>query len=265
MTMRTTSELSGRFTLSWAEYDFLWEHLELGRRPPVLEINSHGRTFDERAELRAAAWKSLAGKGIGEPGDVDPELVRCLDVLARPEWEVDGRLHLAADGPRTSVLVAARGAKAAVGVLDVDHFAVWSASPAGLARVAVAQLPDHPGGDGVSITLPAEMLDRCAARAGSDADALRRALVSAGLGKDEARKIVAVLGHVVRFGHIGAAHTARHGDRVRAGYVVSFYDNPSGRYLFTRRPSGGTLWVTLAPGTTDAIARQVDELLRGLA
>lgn len=256
--------MTGRFTLSWAEYDFLWEHLELGRRPPILDINSHGHTFDERAELRDAAWKSLADKGFGEPGDVHPVLARCLDLLARPEWEVDGRLHLSADGPRTSVLVAARGAKAAVGVLEVDHFTVWPTSPAGLARAAVSQLPPHPPGTGASITLPAETLDRCAARAGSEPDALRRALVSAGLGKDEARKIVAVLGEVVRLGHVGAAHTPRHGARTRATHVVSFYDNPSGRYLFTRRPSGGALWVTLAPGTTDAITRQVDDLLRGL-
>jgi hypothetical protein len=256
--------LSGRFTLSWPEYDFLWEHLELGRRPPILDVNSHGRTFDERAELRTAAWKSLADKGFGEPGNVHPVLARCLDVLARPEWEVDGRLHLSADGPRSSILVGARGAKAAVGVLDKDHLTVWPTSPTGLVRAALTQLPAHPSGDGVSITLPAETLDRCATRAGSDADALSRALVSAGLGKDESRKIVAVLGHVVRFGHFGAAHTPRHGARVRAGHVVSFYDNPSGRYLFTRRPSGDALWVTLSPGTTDAISRQVDELLRGL-
>jgi hypothetical protein len=254
-----------RFTLSWPEYDFLWEHLELGQRPPVLDINSHGRTFDERDELRTAAWKSLADKGFGAPGDIDPDLRSCLRVLARPEWEVDGRLHLSSNGPRTSVLVAANGTKAAVGILDPDRFTVWPTSPTGLVRAALTPLPAHPSGNGASITLPADTLDRCAARAGSDADALRRALVSAGLGKDESRKIVAVLGHVVRFGHIGAARTRRHGARVRAGHVVSFYDNPSGRYLFTRRPSGGALWVTLAPGTTDAISRQVDELLRGLA
>lgn len=257
--------MSGRFTLSWAEYDFLWEHLELGRRPPVLDVNSHGRTFDEREELRAAAWKSLADKGFGAPNNVDPDLRSCLRVLARPEWEVDGRLHLSSDGPRTSVLVGSTRTRAAVGVLDAEHLTVWRTAPTGLARAMVARLPAHPPGHGVSITLPAETLDRCAARAGGDAGALRRALVSAGLGKEEASKIVTVLGEVVRFGHLGAAHTPRHGDRARAGHVVSFYDNPAGRYLFTRRPSGDALWVTLAPGTTDAITWQVDELLRGLA
>lgn len=253
--------MSGRFALTWPEYDFLWEHLELGPRPPILDIDSHGRTFDERDELRAAAWRSLAGKGFGGPGDLHPGLESCLRLLARPEWEVDGRLHLSADGPRTSMLIGAGRTKAAAGLLDGTHLIVWHTSATGLARAAVAELPPHPPGTGVSITLPADTLDVCAARAGSDPAALRRALVSAGLGKDEARKLVDVLGHVIRFGHLGAAHTPRHGTRQRADHVVSFYDNPLGRYLFTRRAQ----WVTLAPGSQDAILRQVDELLDGLA
>jgi hypothetical protein len=207
----------------------------------------------------------LAHKGFGEPGDIHHDLERCLRVLARPEWEVDGRLHLSADGPRTSVLVGSNGAKAAVGVLDADHLTVWPTSATGLARALVAQLPAHPPGTGVSTTLPAETLDRCAAQAGSDPDALQRALVAAGLGKDEARKIVEVTGHVVRFGHLGVAHTSRHGDRMRADHVVSFYDNPLGRYLFSRRPSGGALWVTLSPGSPPTITRQIEELLHSLA
>ena len=253
--------MSGRFALTWPEYDFLWEHLELGQRPPILNIDSHGHTFDERDELRAAAWRSLAAKGFGGPGDPHPDLETCLRLLARPEREVDGRLHLSADAPRTSLLLGANRGKAAVGVLDGAHLTVWRTSATGLARAAVAQLPPHPSGTGVSITLPAETLDACAARAGSDPGALQRALVSSGLGKDEARKLVDVLGQVVRFGHLGAAHTPRHGARQRANHVVSFYDNPLGRYLFTRRAS----WVTLAPGSPPAITRQVEELLDDLA
>lgn len=249
--------MSGRFALTWPEYDFLWEHLDLGQRPTILNIDSHGHTFAERDELRAAAWRSLTAKGFGDPGDLDPDLEACLRLLARPEWEVDGRLHLSADEPRTSMLLGANRAKAAVGLLDGTHLTVWRTSATGLARAAVAELPPHPPGTGVSITLPAETLDACATRAGSDPAGLQRALVSSGLGKDEARKIVEVLGHVVRFGHLGAAHTPRHGARERADHVVSFYDNPLGRYLFTRRAE----WVTLAPGSPPAIIRQVEELL----
>lgn len=256
---------SDRFTLSWLEYDFLWEHLQLGPRKPVLDIDPHGHTRGERAELRAEAWKTLAHKGLGEPGNVHPDLERCLRLLARPEWELDGRLHLSEHAPRTSALVGADGSRAAVGVLDADQLRVWPTSATGLARAAVALLPSHPPGTGVSITLPAPILDRAAARAGTDADALRRALVSEGLAKDDARKIIDVTGRVIRFGHFGAARTPPHDRRQRADHVVSFYDDPVGRYLFSRRPSNGQPWVTLTPGTPAAILAQVDEMLTGLS
>lgn len=256
--------MSGRFRLSWPEYDFLWEHLRLGRYPTVLTIDSHGRTVGERAEFRAQAWQSLAHNGFGEPGTVSHTLERCLRVLARPEWELDARLHLSTEGPRTSALIAATGSRAAVGVLDAEAFTVWPTTPTGLVRAAVDLLPPHPAGTGVSITFPSDVLDRAAVRAGTNADVLQRALVAEGLGKQEARKIADVTGEVVRFGHFGAAHTPRHGERRRADHVVSVYDNPLGRYLFSRRPNNGQLWVTLTPGTPAAIVAQVDELTAGL-
>lgn len=251
--------------LSWQEYDFLWEHFQLGPRPTVLDIDSHGYTPRHRAELRDQAWASLELKDLGWPGEFDPRLERRLRLLARPEWEVDGRLHLSTEGSRTSALIGARGDEAALGVLEPERLTLRSVSATGLARAAVSVLPPHPAGTGPSITLPAETLDVCAARAGSNRDAFLRALVSEGLGKAEARKIVEVTGHTVRFGHFGAARTRTHGRRVRAGHVVSMYDNPEGRYLFTRRPDGRRLWVTLVPATDTAIARQLDELLTALA
>lgn len=46
--------------LSTLEFDVLWEHLQLGPFPTVLEFDQHGFTRDERAELTAKAWESLA-------------------------------------------------------------------------------------------------------------------------------------------------------------------------------------------------------------
>jgi len=141
---------------------------------------------------------------------------------------------------------------------------VWPTTPTGLVRAAVGLLPPHPAGTGVSITIPGDVLDRAAGRAGSSAEALQRALVAEGVGREEARKIADVTGEVIRFGHFGAAHTPRHGARRRADHVVSVYDNPLGRYLFSRRPNNGQPWVTLTPGTTTAIVAQLDELVTGL-
>lgn len=254
-----------RIQLSWLEYDFLWEHFQLGQRKPILNIDSHGHTFAQRAELRAEAWASLAARGLSTPGDFDRELHRRLALLAHPEWEVDARLHLSATGPRTSALIAANGSRAVLGLLEPNRLTLTRVSPVGLAQVAAALLPPHPPGTGTSITLPVDTLDACAARAGSSRDAMRRGLISAGLGKAEARKIVDVAGHTIRCGHFGAARTPPHEKRVRGDHVVSVYDNAEGRYLFTRRSSGDRQWMTLVPATDAAVVRQINELLTALA
>lgn len=247
--------------LSALEYDIMWEHLRLGPFPPILDITSHGATLDERAELAAAAWESLAAKDLGWPGRVDPRLHRRLRLLSRPEWELDARLRLSTKGPRTSALIAAGNTDATVAVLGDGTLRLRTAPADRITHEAVSLLPPHPPGTGASITFPASLLDSAAARAGSNPDALARALLSAGLGKSEARKIADVAGNVIRFAHFGAARTPKLEKRRRANHVVSVYDTNAGRYLFTRKPTAEQLWVTLLPGTAATITRQLDELL----
>lgn len=241
-------------TLSLLEYDVLWEHLRLGLFPPVIDIDSHGATRAERGELKAAAWTSLAEKGLGWAEAPDERLVGMLRRLARPTWELDARLHLAA-GPRTSALIAWRHRQATVAVLDGRGLRLTTVRSDRVAEVAAGLLPPQPPGSGHSITLPAAVLDRAA-----NARDLPRALVSHGLGKAEAHRVAGAWRDVGRFGQFGAAHTPAGGPRRRAGHVVSVYDGAE-RYLFTRKQD----WVTLAPGTPAAIARQLTEMLTGLS
>lgn len=246
--------------LSALEFDMLWEHLQLGLFPPILEVTSHGATLEERAELAAKAWTSLAERELGWPTRLDSR----LRLLAKPEWELDARLHFDTRGPRTSALIAANRATAVIAVLYADRLTLRTAPADRIRHQALALLPPHPPGTGASITFPAETLDAAAARAGNSSGTFARALRSLGLGISEARKIASVTGSVVRFGHFGAARTRKLEKRLRAGHVVSVYDSAVGRYLFTRKPSGGTNWVTLVPGTETAIIRQLDELLAEL-
>ncbi|HCT81740.1 MAG TPA: ESX secretion-associated protein EspG [Micromonosporaceae bacterium] len=248
-------------TLSALEYDVLWEHLQLGPFPPILEINSHGATLDERAQLTANVWESLAERELGWPNALDTRLQYRLRLLARPEWELDARLQLSATGPRTSALIAANHITATVAVLDAGRLTLRTVPADTITQQAVALLPPHPPGTGNSITLPADTLDAAAARAGSDPHAFAQALRQKGLGKSEAHKIADVAGNVIRFGHFGAARTPRFEKRRRANHIVSVYDTNQARYLFTRKPSSGRHWVTLVPGTEAAITRQLDELL----
>jgi hypothetical protein len=251
-------------TLSALEYDVLWEHLQLGPFPTVLRVDSHGATPGERSELTALAWESLADKGLGRLGAVHGRVSARLRRLARPEWELDARLRPYPTGPRTSALIATHGSRATVAVLHAGRLTLRTVPADRIARAALTLLPEHPPGTGTSITLPADLLDAAAARAGSDARAFAAALVSLGLGRDEAYKIADVTGTVIRFGQLGAARTKPLGSRRRAGHVVTVYDTPDGRYLFTRKPGDGGDWVTLLPGTETATCRQLDEILAEL-
>lgn len=250
--------------LSALEFDVLWEHLRLGRFPTVLNLNSHGATRAERAELAAKAWDSLAGRGLGRAAEPHPGLANRLRVLAQPEWEVDARIHRPTAEPRISALIATRRAQAVVAVLHTDRLTLRTARADQLAEAALALLPAHRPGTGASITLPAEVLDDAATRAGNNPDTLARALAARGLGRTEARKIADVAAGVTRFAHLGAARTRPPDARRRASHVVSVYDTTTGRYLFTRKPSAGRMWATLVPGPDPVILRQLTELLAEL-
>lgn len=248
----------GRIELSTLEYDVLWEHLRLGPFPPVLDIESHGATAEERAELVTKAWESLADKELGWPSGLDGRLAFRLRLLARPPLELDARLS--EQGQRTSALIAAGLTTAAVAVLDGAQLRLHTVPSDRITHAAVALLPRQLPGTGSSITIPAQTLDTAAAKAGSDPGMFAKALAALGVGRSEVDKIVDVTANVLRFGHFGAARTPPQQRRRRAGYVVSVYDTPHGRYLFTRRH----LWATLVPGTESAIVRQLGELLAEL-
>ena len=246
-------------TLSVLEFDILWEYLQLGPFPPILNINSHGKDLDERAELAASVWESLADKDLGWPDRLDRRIVFRLRLLARPEWELDARMH---PGPRA--LIAANTSTATVAVLDADRVTLRTAPTDLIAMEALALLPQHPAATGPSITLPASTLDTATAQAGNSPGSFAQALISAGLGPAESRILATLASTAIRHAHFGAARTRRFEKRRRANYVVSVYDTSAGRYLITRKPSGGGDWVTLLPGTAPAIARQLDELLADL-
>lgn len=249
-------------SLSVLEFDIVWEHLQLGPFPPVLEINSHGATLDERAELAAQVWESLADKDLGWPGSVDRRVAFRLRQLARPELELDARLHLSTAGPASRALIAANNSVATVAVLGAEHLTLRTVPSDVITAEALGLLPEHPPAGGPSITLPATSLD-AAIEAGTR-ESFAGALISAGLGAAEARTLAAVAGAVFRFAHFGAARTRRFQRRHRADHAVSVYDTPRGRYLITRKPSADRHWVTIASGTVTAITRELDELLEGL-
>ncbi|MEJ2861133.1 ESX secretion-associated protein EspG [Actinomycetospora flava] len=144
--------------LDVGQYLALWRRLGFGARPVVLHVLDHGRTYDERDALDAAAWGRLTAQGlVDERGDPDPGLADALGVLARPACELD--VVVRADGHATrATLAAARGALGLVARLDDDGLLLETTDPHDLAGALLARLPDVRPAPGVPMALPADAL-----------------------------------------------------------------------------------------------------------
>jgi regulator of extracellular matrix RemA (YlzA/DUF370 family) len=250
-----------RFVLSRLEYDLCWEHLRLGEQPTALTIAGHGATMEERRELFHAAWKSMADKGFVDRTELHPALAARLRVLARPEVELDARLRLDPNGPRSKALGTIVRRRATVAVLTSEHLILDAVEPDRLATAVVGLLPHVAVPRSRSITMPADVLDRAATAANESPARFESVLREGGLTPQDARQVVSVLGGVVAIGQFGAAHRPTRqghpGPRRRGPYVVSFYDTPEGRWQFTRRRG----WATLAPADHARLTTAVSELL----
>jgi hypothetical protein len=251
--------------LSRLEFELCWDHLKLGEYPTILAIPSHGATLDERRALFHGAWDGLRARGLVERGALDACLAGWLELLSRPEREVDARLRLDA-GPRVRAVAAARRGHAVLAVLTADELRLSPVDESSLAAAVVSLLPPHPTPRSRSISLPAADLERAAAAAGESPTRMENALRDSGLPRPDAQKVGSVLGSVVRMGQFGAAARPTErggpGPRRRGPYAVSFYDTPEGRWQFTRRPSGdGREWSTLSPADHPRLVHSVSELL----
>jgi hypothetical protein len=101
--------------ISALEFDVLWEHFYgVDQMPLVLKVPSPGKTDEERKRIVRSVWDGLARRGLGTPVDPHPVLVRLLNVLRRPDREIDGRLWV---GGELRVLVAATGDEAVLATL----------------------------------------------------------------------------------------------------------------------------------------------------
>ncbi|HWE90961.1 MAG TPA: ESX secretion-associated protein EspG [Pseudonocardiaceae bacterium] len=258
----TTTELgvtTGEIRLSTVEFDVLWEHLGLGEIPLVLKVPSPGRTRGERAELVERAWRSLSQRDLGRPTGLNSELDRLLRLLVRPQREIDGRLWIRLRSFR--LLVAASGADAVFATLADDQITLRPAESSGLVREALSPLPQGPAGPGESVTLPSADLEAAAAESETPEDFERR-LCERGVRHRDAAALRTMVTNARRQGQFGAAARDRWGRRSRAGRVVSFFDNPKGRYLQMRRVApSGEAWSTISPADHRLLLTQLADLL----
>lgn len=244
------------------EFDFLWELAAPGEVPYPLLRTSHGKTMDERGELRRQVLADLAQRGVVDhAGWLDPQLLAHFAVLAGGELTVDS-VHLAEPGSKAVRAVV--GSLQGRGLLAVqDERGLWlkDVPNDALASTIVSLLPPGERGTLRSITMPVEQL-----MAGAGADFLQRKDAGAEQGPADDRKVLARL-HAeerLRGGQIGANVLTEVGTRSRSP-VLSWFDTASGRYL-TRASTGsdGREWITIAPADVATLRHRITEMIAGV-
>lgn len=229
--------------------DFLWEALDAGEPPYPLEVQSHGVTMDSRALLRNRVREDLvAGQLLDHRGRLEPQLEEWLLALANADLSIDS-VFLPEQGAEPVLALAATGRGSAVlAVQQKDGLRLRSIPKDGLVSTIVGLLPAARRGTEPSISLPANELAAVGGRGGggeraSDAET-RKALA----------KLTAMPNQ--RGGQI-AVNSRNEMRGRRRSPVLSWFDNPSGRYLTQSRSD----WVTIAPADAAALRHRIGEMV----
>jgi len=262
-------QLRTGFMLSALEYDLVWAELGLGQMRYPLEVQSHGRTMEERARLRSDNRKPMNDSGLLIDGEVDPELATMLRILANPTRLID--LVGFSRGMLRSV--AALGYDGAVLATLTDRgLSVRPIRDTALVSSIVGVLPDLPAGEGQSMSVPLAAM-RAAAVAPDPEDfgddpfggevELTEAdlLIKNGVSRSDAVALAELAEGRNGGGQFGVSVAGRRGAKMRrADSMVTWFDTRRGRYLMF---SDGA-WVSLAPAGPDRIAWRIEESFRNL-
>jgi hypothetical protein len=245
-------------TISALEFDVLWQHLGYEDMPLAVKVPSPGATHTERKQLEGQAWAAIEQRGLGRQVDLHPGLQHALNVLARPEREVDGRTWL---GRSVRFLAASRGEEAVLTILADDFLTFHSISATSLPSVAIGVLAPVPAGPGQSVSVRSDDFEAAANSAGSTKEGFERALRSRGIREDDVTTLATMIKDVKATGNLGAAARDKWGKRHRAERVVAFFDTEDGRYVQVRRPSqDGSVWTTISPADSRRLIHQVEQM-----
>ena len=247
-------------TVDTVAFDLLWERLALGVFPLILQLRSHGDTFEKRYALLDEARGRLQERGLLHGPDVHPRLARWLQALAHPDDEVDVRWRDGTDELRGTLV--RRGETTVRVVRRGEALTFTPVTPGSMPSAAVDLLPDVAAATtGGQISAPTEQLSAAYTAAAASIQAGTSALVALGAERADARALAAALITTEAVSQIGAATTVR-GRRVRHPSVVAVLDTGHGRYVSSERAAPDHhLWSTVRPATGAQLVRAATELL----
>jgi hypothetical protein len=235
-----------RWVLTAVEFDVLWEWLRLGATPVVLRMDSPGHCGAARARIVGSGWQALRERSLADASGPHPELVRLLNLLARPAAQLELRMWR---GHSMRAVTAGRGNSSALAVRQ-DETVTLSACT-GLASALIDVLPPAPAGPGRAVTVPTAVIDSAAGTPHPAAPGDR--MLERVLRRSDGRTHRA---------QIAALATDRCGMLRRLPKIVGILDTAAGRYQLTKTTTAdGEEWTTLAPADGDQLRERAADLL----
>lgn len=259
-----------QFSLSHAAADILWEDLELGSRPYPFDFPYFGQTEDERRGIANAVYHDLGSRGLAYRGQVQPEVVRGLNLLVRFEFSVNAIAMLDARGDQQLLaLGGAAGEHAALATLDERMMKIDLIRASQLVGSIVDLLPREKPGPGQSVSVPMSAQEQPKRQRGEDdyeSATFTRSVRTRSPGASRTRELEAAYERSrLRIGQFGVAVRDRRG-RERRSPQIFWFDNDQGRYLSQkRRGPDGRDFLVHAPADNARIASQLNQELNNLA
>jgi hypothetical protein len=248
-------------TLTTEQYDICWADLGLGEHVYPLQVRSHGRTHEERAELRRRVYQQLTARGLARGEWLGPELRDVLTLLARaPVWLDMHWLSAPGQAELDRVVAARSGEQGLLARLDAVGLRLMPCRGTSLLITLVGQLPTTAAARGQSISLPREVLVSAGPAVGGSV--YDRPAGTSSRFRLQFLALETVLAKPrVRGGQIVA--NARDGTgRRRRSRPVEWFDTEAGRWTARVLPTtDGSEHLTVTPADGALLATQLREML----
>lgn len=249
------------FSLSLTAVDILLEHQNLGSAPsPFATMRQVGASDEERARVRDAVFRELAGRRIFDRGRLDADTELSLRTFVHGPIAIVAVAQLDRGG-QLFARVASDGQNAVVARQEQNLLIFDQVRPEGIVPSIVDLLPRVPAAGGQSVTIAKPAPERPQHAPDDDYyESFARAAPSPrSAGSAQVRMAERIFRQPkLRLGQF-TAYT-----RGAAMSPTIWFDTPEGRYFGTSRTADdGQSWLTYAPADNARIVRHLDSQLRG--
>jgi hypothetical protein len=246
--------------LSTVEVEACFELLGLGEPPPSLQLPSPGRTLPERQNHLDAVLLGLRRRGLADRNRPSEELAGPLRVLARPDRQLDLRIH-SPHGELVAIAAAARR-NGALAVRQGDQMTIGTVRRTALVPAVVGLIGPMTPGPGATVNVPADLFEEAWETATDRHPAsLVDRLTEMGIPRRDVSSLIHMCRGTGALGQIGAVHYDGRSARP-SPWVIGFHRTDAGYYLLLRKPSAyGGATVTIRPLDAPRLAQLAEELL----